>query len=61
MNMSTQADHSSTQMDADTEQYLTFFLADEEYGVDILKVQEIRGWDGATAIPNTPDYILGGE
>lgn len=59
MNMSTQADQSSTQMDADTEQYLTFFLADEEYGVDILKVQEIRGWDGATAIPNTPDYILG--
>lgn len=59
MNMSTQADQSSTKMDADTEQYLTFFLADEEYGVDILKVQEIRGWDGATAIPNTPDYILG--
>lgn len=40
-------------------QFLTFLLGDEEYGVDILRVQEIRGWDGATAIPNTPDYVLG--
>jgi purine-binding chemotaxis protein CheW len=59
MNMSTQVDQSSLQTDAGTDQYLTFILADEEYGVDIMKVQEIRGWDGATAIPNTPDYILG--
>jgi len=59
MNMSTQADQYSTKMDADTEQYLTFLLGDEEYGVDIMKIQEIRGWDGATAIPDTPDYILG--
>ena len=41
------------------DQYLTFMLADEEYGVDILRVQEIKGWDGATPIPNMPDYILG--
>lgn len=40
-------------------QYLTFILAGEEYGVEILKVQEIKGWDAATPIPNTPDYILG--
>ncbi|MDH5710962.1 MAG: chemotaxis protein CheW [Gammaproteobacteria bacterium] len=46
-------------MEAGTDQYLTFMLADEEYGVDILRVQEIRGWDGATAIPNAPDYVLG--
>ncbi len=58
MNTSTQVDQSSIQTDS-TDQYLTFLLADEEYGVDILKVQEIRGWDGATAIPNTPDYVLG--
>ncbi|MDH5229114.1 MAG: chemotaxis protein CheW [Gammaproteobacteria bacterium] len=45
--------------DADVDQYLTFILADEEYGVDILRVQEIRGWDTATPIPNTPDYIRG--
>ena len=59
MNTSTQQDQSSTLVDNDADQYLTFLLADEEYGVDIMKVQEIRGWDGATAIPNTPDYVLG--
>jgi len=40
-------------------QYLTFMLAEEEYGVEILRVQEIKGWDSATPIPNTPDYLLG--
>ncbi len=40
-------------------QYLTFMLAGEEYGVEILKVQEIKGWDNATPIPNTPEYVLG--
>jgi purine-binding chemotaxis protein CheW len=44
---------------ADTDQYLTFILAGEEYGVDILRVQEIKGWGPATPIPNTPDYIKG--
>lgn len=38
---------------------LTFYLAGEEYGVDILRVQEIKGWDTVTNIPNTPDYIKG--
>ena len=42
-----------------TNQFLTFILGDEEYGVDILNVQEIRSWQPATAIPNTPDYVLG--
>ncbi|PCH59987.1 MAG: chemotaxis protein CheW [Gammaproteobacteria bacterium] len=46
-------------IDADTDQYLTFILSDEEYGVDILRVQEIKGWDSVTPIPNTPDYIKG--
>lgn len=46
-------------IDNETEQYLTFILAGEEYGVDILRVQEIKGWDNATEIPNTPDYIKG--
>ena len=41
------------------DQYLTFMLADEEYGVDILRVQEIKGWDGVTPMPNMPDFILG--
>ena len=42
-----------------TDQYLTFMLAGEEYGLDILNVQEIKGWEGATPIPNTPQHILG--
>lgn len=44
---------------AGTDQYLTFILADEEYGVDILRVQEIKGWDKVTPIPNTPAYVQG--
>ncbi len=42
-----------------TDQYLTFILDGEDYGVDILRVQEIKGWDTATPMPNMPDYILG--
>ncbi len=45
---------------ADIEQeYLTFILQGEEYGVDILCVQEIRVWSSVTELPNKPDYIKG--
>ncbi len=47
------------QEQVDTEQYLTFIMADEEYGVDILAVQEIRGWESATPVPNSPAHIKG--
>ncbi|HET6436005.1 MAG TPA: chemotaxis protein CheW [Xanthomonadaceae bacterium] len=40
-------------------EYLTFTLGAEEYGVDILKVQEIRGYDAVTRLPEAPDYIKG--
>jgi purine-binding chemotaxis protein CheW len=40
-------------------EYLTFVLGDEEYGLEILKVQEIRGYDTVTQIANTPDFIKG--
>ncbi|MDH5471417.1 MAG: chemotaxis protein CheW [Gammaproteobacteria bacterium] len=43
----------------DGEEYLTFRLANEEYGVDILRVQEIRGWENVTRIPNAPNYVKG--
>jgi purine-binding chemotaxis protein CheW len=42
-----------------TEEYLTFTLGGEEYGVDILKVQEIRGYEKPTAIANAPAFIKG--
>ncbi len=41
------------------EQYLTFLLAGQEYGIDILRVQEIKGWDKPTRIPHSPDHVLG--
>jgi purine-binding chemotaxis protein CheW len=42
-----------------TDQYLTFIVEKEEYGVDILRVQEIKGWDRVTPLPNTPSYVKG--
>ncbi len=39
--------------------YLTFVLADEEYGLEILKVREIFGYMEITAIPQTPSYVKG--
>jgi len=41
------------------EQYLTFELAGEAYGVEILKVQEIRGWEPIRKLPDTPDFVKG--
>ena len=41
------------------QEFLTFTLGEEEYGVDILKVQEIRGYDTVTRIPDTPDFVKG--
>ena len=38
---------------------LTFTLGKEEYGIDILKVQEIRGYDAVTSIANAPEFIKG--
>lgn len=40
-------------------EYLAFLLGAEEYGLDILKVQEIRGYDAVTQIANTQDFIKG--
>jgi len=40
-------------------QYLTVNLGNEEYGVDILAVREIRGWTPVTRIPQAPSYVLG--
>ena len=44
---------------AAAQEYLTFTLGAEEYGVDILKVQEIRGYEKPTAIANAPAFIKG--
>lgn len=57
--MSDRAEDRTLDMGENARQFLSFKLGGEEYGVDILKVQEIKGWDGATPIPNMPPYILG--
>jgi purine-binding chemotaxis protein CheW len=44
---------------ARAQEYLTFKLGPEEYGIDILKVQEIRGYDTVTRIANAPAFIKG--
>lgn len=40
-------------------EYLTFILGEETYGIEILKVQEIRGYDAVTPIANAPSFIKG--
>jgi purine-binding chemotaxis protein CheW len=44
---------------AHPQEFLTFRLGAEEYGIDILKVQEIRGYDQVTRIANAPAFIKG--
>ena len=43
----------------DSGQVLTFMLGEETFGMDILRVREIRGWQQVTSIPESPDYVLG--
>jgi purine-binding chemotaxis protein CheW len=42
-----------------THQFLTFTLGAEEYGVEILKIQEIKGYSPITPLPNAPAHVLG--
>ena len=46
-------------MQSGEEQFLTFRLHGQDYGIAILKVQEIKGWDKMTPIPNSPLYVKG--
>ena len=45
--------------EAGSQQVLTFVLGNETYGVDILRVQEIRGFTAVTKIPHAPSHVLG--
>lgn len=44
---------------AEGHQFLTFRLQEEEYGIEILRVQEIKGFSRVTPIPNTPRFVRG--
>jgi purine-binding chemotaxis protein CheW len=43
----------------DSDQYLTFQLAGQTYGVEILRVQEIKGWEKPTRLPHSPEHVQG--
>lgn len=53
------ADSEGTEAEDVVDQYLTFIMDQEEYGVDILSVKEIRIWDSATPIPKAPEHVRG--
>ena len=42
-----------------TQEFLSFILEEEEYGVPILDVREVRGWSEVREVPNSPEYLLG--
>ncbi len=54
----------SVSSDADSEdgvdaQYLSFTLGEEDYGIDILRVREIKGWETVRTLPDMPESIKG--
>ena len=53
------APEDSTHLDPGMREFLAFKLGSEEYGIDILKVQEIRGYEAVTRIANSPDFLKG--
>ncbi len=57
--MSSNSSNSSANAVGERSQVLTFVLGSETYGVDILRVQEIRGWSAVTKIPHAPRHVLG--
>ena len=44
---------------ADLDQFITFAIGDDQYGVDIMAVREIKGWSQICALPRQPDYMRG--
>ncbi|OIQ64591.1 chemotaxis protein CheW [mine drainage metagenome] len=52
-------EHKNDEANNNSREYLTFRLDKEEYGIDILKVQEIRGYEPPTRIANAPSFIKG--
>ena len=53
------AEHVENKTPSEVAQFLSFTLGQEEYGVDILRVQEIRSWEPVSRIPNVPAYEKG--
>src|SRR4030067_1620066 len=59
MSNSTQTQAKTEAVEVAGKEFLAFTLGQEEYGIDILRVQEIRGYEPVTRIANSPDFIKG--
>jgi purine-binding chemotaxis protein CheW len=61
MNQQTQLSETQKSVSANAAQlqFLTFTVGREEYGVDIMKVREIKAWSDVTRLPNAPEYMRG--
>jgi purine-binding chemotaxis protein CheW len=57
--MNAQVNKGQAGLAGQSRQVLTFVLGAETYGVDILRVQELRGWSPVTRIPKSPEHVLG--
>ena len=52
-------DDGNVRVAALTTEFISFAVADEQYGVDIMAVREIKDWSAITQLPNQPDYMRG--
>jgi purine-binding chemotaxis protein CheW len=52
-------DEDRTRAVAASTEFISFAIGDEQYGVDIMAVREIKGWSGVTQLPNQPEYMRG--
>jgi purine-binding chemotaxis protein CheW len=59
MSNGTQKADASAALSDRVEQFLTFQLAGQRYGVEILRVQEIKGWEKPTRLPHSPSHVQG--
>jgi purine-binding chemotaxis protein CheW len=57
--MEKQKNNEQTNESSASYEYLTFTLGDEHYGLDIMKVREIRGYESVTKIANAPPFMIG--
>ena len=57
--MTAQAGKDDDAVDDTTGQYLSFTLGGDDYGIDILRVREIRGWEQVRRLPDAPGYVKG--
>lgn len=59
MNLGNQEEINSSYEEAVPQQFLTFTIDEEEYGVDIMRIREVKGWSTITRLPNTPEFMRG--